>query len=358
MSAQASRLYAGYVVLLLFLVNAANYGQRMIISVLLPAIKEDVALSDSELGILMGGGFALFFAIAGVPLARLADRSVRRTFLAGAVVFWSGATALFSVTQSFVQMLTARVALGIGESVCIPTSHSLITDYVRNETRPFAFGVHSTGGVVGVTLSLILGGYLAANFGWRGAMLMAAIPGFVLAVIIFFTLREPRRLGRSGRRKQRAVSAASRDPLSAGAQVLCVPADRHLLQPVDRVRPQPVAAVVLRAPVRIEPLRGGLSIRPRGCDRRHPRQHPRRMGRRPAVANGREMARVASCGGVHGGAAARPVDAARRIRHDGAAPEWAVCLRDFRDQRCVLVRMLHRRAGAGCARPRAPSRCW
>lgn len=95
-------------------------------------------------------------------------------------------------------MLTARVALGIGESVCIPTSHSLITDYVRNETRPFAFGVHSTGGVVGVTLSLILGGYLAANFGWRGAMLMAAIPGFVLAVIIFFTLREPGRPGDPG----------------------------------------------------------------------------------------------------------------------------------------------------------------
>jgi MFS family permease len=95
-------------------------------------------------------------------------------------------------------MLTARVALGIGESVCIPTSHSLITDYVRPGKRPFAFGVHSTGGVVGVTLSLILGGYLASNLGWRGAMLIAAIPGFVLAVIIFLTLREPSRLGDSG----------------------------------------------------------------------------------------------------------------------------------------------------------------
>ena len=198
MTRQFSQLYVGYVVFLLFLVNAANYGQRMIISILLPAIKADIVLSDRQLGILMGGGFALFYAIAGVPLARLADRSVRRTFLAGAVVFWSSATALFGMTQSFVQMLMARVALGVGESVCIPTSHSLITDYVSHEKRPFALGMHSTGGVVGVTLSLMLGGYLAATLGWRNAMLLSAIPGFVLAILLFATLREPARLGANG----------------------------------------------------------------------------------------------------------------------------------------------------------------
>ena len=101
MSAQASRPYLAYVILLLFLVNAANYGQRMIISIILPAIKAEIALTDAQLGILMGGGFALFFAVAGVPLARLADRSVRRTFLAGAILFWSSATALFGATQYF-----------------------------------------------------------------------------------------------------------------------------------------------------------------------------------------------------------------------------------------------------------------
>jgi predicted MFS family arabinose efflux permease len=132
-----------------------------------------------------------------VPLARLADRSVRRTFLAGAAVFWSAATALFGLSQSFLQMLSARVALGVGESVCIPVSHSLLTDYVAQGNRPFAFGVHSTGGVVGVTLSLILGGYLAATIGWRTTMVLMALPGFVLAMLVVTTLREPVRRGGS-----------------------------------------------------------------------------------------------------------------------------------------------------------------
>jgi predicted MFS family arabinose efflux permease len=193
MSGSASRLYVAWVILLLFLVNAANYGQRMVISIVLPAIKEEIALTDAQLGILMGGGFALFFAVAGVPLARLADRSVRRTFLAGAILFWSSATALFGITQSFTQMLTARVALGVGESACIPTSHSLLTDYVAPDNRPLAFGIHSTGGVVGVTLTLVLGGYLATVIGWRSTMFIAALPGVLLALLVLLTLREPAR---------------------------------------------------------------------------------------------------------------------------------------------------------------------
>lgn len=197
MSASVSRPYLAYVIMLLFLVNAANYGQRMIIAIILPAIKTEISLTDAQLGILMGGGFALFFAVAGVPLARLADRSVRRTFLAGAILFWSSATALFGATTTFAQMLTARVALGVGESACIPTSHSLLTDYVSPDNRPLAFGIHSTGGVVGVTLALMLGGYLATAIGWRNTMYLAAIPGLVLAILVFFTLREPARQGAS-----------------------------------------------------------------------------------------------------------------------------------------------------------------
>jgi predicted MFS family arabinose efflux permease len=198
MSQKVAQLYAGYVVFLLFLVNAANYGQRMIVSILLPAIKADVSLSDRQLGLLTGGAFALFYAVAGVPLARLADRSVRRTFLGGALACWSAATASFGMAYSFMQMLAARVALGIGQSVCIPTSHSLLTDYVAHENRPLALGVHSTGGVVGAALSLILGGYLATTFGWRSTMLIIAIPGFVLAILVLATLREPIRAGASG----------------------------------------------------------------------------------------------------------------------------------------------------------------
>lgn len=189
----ASRTYAGYVVFLLFLANIANYGQRMLVSILLPAIQADVALSDAQLGILMGGGFALMYAVAGVPLARFADRRGRGRWLAVALLFWSTMTALFGLTQTFSQMLAARIALGIGESVAIPTSHSLLTDYVAPENRAFAFGLHSTGAVVGVTLALILGGYLEASVGWRHAMVIAAVPGILLGFVIAATLREPSR---------------------------------------------------------------------------------------------------------------------------------------------------------------------
>jgi MFS family permease len=195
MRAPASSSYAAYVVLLLFLANVANFGQRMIVSILLPAIQADLALTDSQLGVMMGGGFALFYALAGVPLARFADRHGSVRWLSIAILFWSTATGLFGLTRNFLQMLAARIALGVGESVCIPTSHSLLADYVAAENRPFALGLHSTGAVLGATLSLMLGGYLEMRVGWRHAMSYFALSGCALAVLMLATLREPVRRG-------------------------------------------------------------------------------------------------------------------------------------------------------------------
>src|SRR5215472_9998539 len=112
MSKTLSAAYAGYAVLLLFLANIANYGQRMVVSILLPSIKADIGLTDGQLGILMGGAFAVFYAIAGVPLARLADRHGRVRWLSIALAFWSLATGFFGVARTFLQMLLARIALG------------------------------------------------------------------------------------------------------------------------------------------------------------------------------------------------------------------------------------------------------
>ena len=190
-----SSSYAAYAVLLLFLANVANFGQRMIVSILLPAIQADMALTDAQLGVMMGGGFALFYALTGVPLARFADRNGRVRWLSAAILFWSTATGLFGLTRSFAQMLAARIALGVGESVCIPTSHSLLADYVATEHRPFVLGLHSTGAVLGATMSLILGGYLQMRVGWRHAMSYFALSGCALALLMFATLREPSRRG-------------------------------------------------------------------------------------------------------------------------------------------------------------------
>lgn len=193
MSETPSRQYVAYVVLLLSLVNVANYGQRMIVSILLPAIKSEVGLTDGQLGVLMGGGFALFYAIAGVPLTRFADRRGRVKWLSVAIGFWSLATGTFGLARTFTQMLAARIALGVGESICIPVSHSLLIDHVRPESRPTALGIHSTGAVVGATLALMLGGWLEATVGWRQALSLSAVSGLVLAVVIAATLRDPRK---------------------------------------------------------------------------------------------------------------------------------------------------------------------
>jgi predicted MFS family arabinose efflux permease len=189
----ASRVFShtNYALLLLFLANVENYGQRLILSILLPGIKTEVALTDGQLGVLMGGGFGLFFAIAGVPLARFVEQRGRVRWLSIAALFWSMATGFFGLARTFLQMLAARIALGVGESICVPTSHSLLTDYVKDEQRPFAFGLHSTGAVVGATLCLILGGYLEAHVGWRNALTLLACSGAALGLVMIATLREP-----------------------------------------------------------------------------------------------------------------------------------------------------------------------
>jgi len=190
-SKSLSKGYAGYAVLLLFLANIANYGQRMVISILLPGIKEDAGLTDGQLGILMGGGFAVLYAIAGVPLARFADRHGRVRWLSIAVAFWSLATGFFGLARTFLQMLAARIALGAGQSLCIPTSHSLVGDYVRPANRPFALGVHSAGGVLGATLAMVVGGYLGEDIGWRTTLALFAVAGVALAGVIALSLPDP-----------------------------------------------------------------------------------------------------------------------------------------------------------------------
>lgn len=185
--------YIGLVIFLLFLANVMNYGHRLLLSILLPDIKAEIGLSDTQSGMLLGGAFALFYALAGLPLARLADRHVRRTFIAVALLFWSILTALMGAVVNFWQMLMVRIGIGVGEAICIPCSHSLITDYVSSKNRATAFAFHSTGATVGITLSLVLGGYLAAACGWRATLMIMAAPGIVLALIIWRVMKEPPR---------------------------------------------------------------------------------------------------------------------------------------------------------------------
>ena len=186
------------------------------------------------------------------------------------LLFWSAATGLFGLTRTFLQMLAARVALGVGESICIPTSHSLLIDYVAAESRPFALGLHSTGAVLGATLSLVLGGYLEMRVGWRHAMSYFALAGCVLAVVMFATLREPARSGAA------MNAGASLVPLrEVVAHLLSLKSylfvrSGGMFRHAGRVRPEPVAALVLCAPILAVGLGSGISLRNGGGIGRDP----------------------------------------------------------------------------------------
>lgn len=193
-----TRGYGYYMIALLFLANVSNYGQRMLLSIVAPGMKVEMGLTDTQIGVLLGGVFALFFALAGVPMARVSDRYVRKTWLSGAIAFWSAMTALMGYAATFWHLLLARVGLGVSQAVCIPTSHSLISDSVLTRYRASALAIHSTGGVVGLALSLLVGGYLVSEYGWRTAMIASSLPGFAVAILVYFTMREPPRSDADG----------------------------------------------------------------------------------------------------------------------------------------------------------------
>lgn len=186
-----SRRYVWYVIGLLALVNVFNYMDRMALSVLLPVIQADLRLSDTELGLLVGIAFSLFYAICGVPIARWADHGVRRNVIAVALATWSAMTALSGAAQSFWQLFAARMGVGMGESGCLPPSQSLICDYVELKRRSGVFSLHSLGLYAGTMFGMAAAGWLAETVGWRWTFFMLGIPGIIVAVIVRVTLREP-----------------------------------------------------------------------------------------------------------------------------------------------------------------------
>lgn len=176
----------------LFLVSTSNYFDRYVISVLLEPIKSEFAVSDTMLGLLSGFCFALFYVVAGMPLARWADRGNRCTILMLAVTVWSVMTMLCGVAQTFLQLALARVGVGVGEAGAIPPSQSLLADYFPPKQRATAIAIFSSAGTAGNLLAFGIGGYIAATYGWRSAFLFAGASGLLLVLIARLTLVEPR----------------------------------------------------------------------------------------------------------------------------------------------------------------------
>ena len=180
-----------YALGLLTVVYTFNFVDRQLLSILQESIKADLLLSDQQLGLLTGFAFALFYTLAGIPIARYADRNNRRNVVAIAIALWSFMTAISGLVQNYLQLLLARIGVGVGEAGGSPPAHSMISDIFPPERRASALAFYSMGINFGILFGFLAGGWLNEFFDWRVAFFVVGAPGIVVALFVRYTLREP-----------------------------------------------------------------------------------------------------------------------------------------------------------------------
>jgi len=197
--------YSWYVLFTLVVVHILNFIDRQILSILAVDIKRDLGLSDGQLGFLGGAAFAVFYALFGVPLGRLADRWHRVRLLTIGLALWSAMTAASGLARNYLSLSLARMGVGVGEATASPTAYSLISDYFPAKKRATALAIYSSGLYLGGGVSLLIGakiskvwdaaypgGGIGGLVGWQAAFLAVGIPGVLMAAWVA-TLREPER---------------------------------------------------------------------------------------------------------------------------------------------------------------------
>jgi MFS family permease len=200
-----SQTYKYYVLAVFVAAYAFNFLDRQVLPVALEAIKTELALSDTQLGLLTGMAFALFYVIAGIPIARWADRGNRPAIVSISLGILSLTLALCGVVTSFMQLMLVRIGVGIGEAGVVPPIHALLAAYFGRAERLRAMSILLLGGPLSMAAGYLIGGWLTELYGWRNAFLVIALPGVILTVLVRATIREPRR----------AVSSA---PQAAGSR--------------------------------------------------------------------------------------------------------------------------------------------
>ena len=199
--------YAWYALFVLVLVYIINFIDRQILSILVGDIKGDLGVSDAQIGFLYGTAFAVFYALFGIPLGRLADSWYRGRLMAMGLALWSSMTALSGFANSFGMLAAARIGVGIGEASASPAAFSMISDSFPKERRATALSIYSSGLYIGGALSLPIGGFVVSRWnaaypvtaeaplglaGWQAAFLAVGLPGLLLALWVL-TLKEPQR---------------------------------------------------------------------------------------------------------------------------------------------------------------------
>src|ERR1700760_4119763 len=188
-----SSQYRNYVLMMLTLVYVFNFIDRQVLLILQESIRKELHLSDTQLGLLSGFTFAVFYVTLGIPIARLADRTNRRNTVAISLSLWSIMTACCGLARNFIQLLLARVGVGVGEAGGSPPAHAMISDYFPPEKRSTALSIYSSGLYLGVLIGFLSGGYLNQHMGWRTAFFVVGLPGIIFSLLFYLTVKEPKR---------------------------------------------------------------------------------------------------------------------------------------------------------------------
>lgn len=190
---EISQRQRSYTLFMLVLVFTASHIDRQIVAILQEPIKHTFQISDTQLGLLTGVTFALFYATLGMPMAMWADRHNRRNLIAFSISLWSGMTIVCGMAAQFWQLLLARIGVGVGEAGSNPPSHSIISDLYPAHERATAMAIFSLGVNFGIMFGFLIGGWVNDWLGWRWAFVVAGIPGLIIALIVRFTMIEPAR---------------------------------------------------------------------------------------------------------------------------------------------------------------------
>ena len=199
--------YAWYVVAILALANASAFIDRQVLGLLVAPIRRDLGITDTQMGVLYGLAFAVFYTLLGVPIGRLADRGSRRTIIGIGIVVWSAMTVLCGMARTYEQLLLARFGVAIGEAALAAPALSLISDYFPPERRATALSVNTLGVFLGAGAASLVGGAVIARLGesapmtwpiigeirpWQSVFVIVGLPGLLVALLMA-TVREPPR---------------------------------------------------------------------------------------------------------------------------------------------------------------------
>ena len=188
-----NKSYGYFVLGVLTTVYSFNFIDRQLLVILQESIKAEMGLSDTQLGLLSGFSFAIFYVSFGIPLAKLADSWIRRDVIVISLTIWSSMTAVSGVAQNFIHLLLARIGVAIGEAGGSPPAHAMVSDIFNQQQRATALAIYSTGINIGILFGFLLGGWINEFYGWRTAFLVVGLPGIALAIFLKLVVAEPTR---------------------------------------------------------------------------------------------------------------------------------------------------------------------